>query len=168
MSLPHDFVAFNGISETDAHGGEHSGFPMDRGSAWYRRCFRLEEADRDRRVVLHFEGMGTFCEVYVNSMLLKTNRTNGIGFDVDITDVALFGFEQNVVAVHCDCHDYEAWYYEGGGITRNVWLVKADPFSVALWGTFVKTKRLGSGDRNGAFQRGQPRTGGSGRIHHSG
>ena len=143
VSLPHDFVAFRGISETDAHGGEHFDFPMDRGSAWYRRYFCLDEADRSRRIVLHFEGMGTFCEVYVNSMLLKTNRTNGIGFDVDITDVARFGFEQNVVAVHCDCHDYEAWYYEGGGITRNVWLVKTDRLSVALWGTFVRTARQG-------------------------
>ncbi|MBQ8954787.1 MAG: DUF4982 domain-containing protein [Clostridia bacterium] len=145
VSLPHDFVAMNGVSETDAHGGEHYDFPMDRGSAWYRRYFRLDEADKNRRVVLHFEGMGTFCEVYVNSMLMKTNRTNGIGFDVDITDVARFGFEQNVVAVHCDCHDYEAWYYEGGGITRNVWLVKTDRLAVDLWGTFVKTKRQEGG-----------------------
>lgn len=142
VSLPHDFVAMRGVSETDAHGGEHFDFPMDRGSAWYRRYFRLGEADRNRRIVLHFEGMGTFCEVYVNSMLMKTSRTNGIGFDVDMTDAARFGFEQNVVAVHCDCHDYEAWYYEGGGITRNVWLVKTDRLAVDLWGTFVTTKRL--------------------------
>lgn len=142
VQLPHDFVALNGISETDAHGGEHFDFPMDRGSAWYRRYFTLDERDRDRRIVLHFEGMGTFCEVYVNSMLLKTHRTNGIGFDVDITDVARFGYEQNVVAVHCDCHDFEAWYYEGGGITRNVWLQKTDRVSVDLWGTFVKSRRL--------------------------
>ena len=142
VSLPHDFVALNGISETDAHGGEHFDFPMDRGSAWYRRYFCLQEEDRDKRIVLHFEGIGTRCEVYVNSMLLMTSRTNGIGFDVDITDAARFGFEQNVVAVHCDCHDYEAWYYEGGGITRNVWLVKTDLVSVPLWGTYVRTKHL--------------------------
>lgn len=142
VQLPHDFVALNGVSETDAHGGEHYDFPMDRGSAWYRRYFMLDEADKDRRIVLHFEGMGTFCEVYVNSMLLKTNRTNGIGFDVDITDVARFGCEQNVVCVHCDCHDYEAWYYEGGGITRNVYLVKTDLLAVDLWGTFVRSQRI--------------------------
>ena len=142
VSLPHDFVAFNGISETDAHGGEHFDFPMDRGSAWYRRYFALDVSDAGKKIVLHFEGMGTFCEVYVNSMLLKLNRTNGIGFDVDVTDVVRFGFEQNVVAVHCDCHDFEAWYYEGGGITRNVYLVKTDMLSVALWGTFVKTARI--------------------------
>lgn len=141
VSLPHDFVALNGISETDAHGGEHFDFPMDRGSAWYRRYFTLPESDRDKRIVLQFEGMGTFCEVYVNSMLLKTHRTNGIGFDVDITDAVRFGYEQNVVAVHCDCHDFEAWYYEGGGITRNVWLEKTEKVAVDRFGTFVRTVR---------------------------
>ena len=139
VELPHDFVAENGISETDPHNGEHFHFPMDRGEGWYRRYFRLDEADKGKRIVIHFEGMGTFCDIYVNSMLLKQNRTNGIGFDVDITDVALFGAQQNVIAVHCDCHDFEAWYYEGGGITRNVWMIKTDRLSVPTWGTFVKT-----------------------------
>ena len=142
VNLPHDFVAENGLSDADPFGGEHFDFPRDRGSAWYRRYFRLEEADRGRRIVLHFEAVATLCQVYVNSMLLKTNHTAGIGFDVDITDVARFGTDYNVVSVHCDCHDYEAWYYEGGGITRNVWLVKTDPLRVALWGTYVKCRRL--------------------------
>ncbi|MBE6935542.1 MAG: glycoside hydrolase family 2 protein [Ruminococcaceae bacterium] len=142
VHLPHDFVAENGVTDDEPFGGEHYDFPRDRGSAWYRRYFRLEEADRDRRIVLHFEAVATKCEVYVNSMLLKVNHTAGIGFDVDITDVARFGTDYNVVAVHADCHDYEAWYYEGGGITRNVWLVKTDRLSVALWGVYAKTKRL--------------------------
>lgn len=91
VSIPHDFVAFNGISETDPHGGEHYDFPMDRGSAWYRRAFLLKEADRDRHITLYFEGVGTKCEVYLNAMLLRTHFTAGIGFEVDITDAALFG-----------------------------------------------------------------------------
>lgn len=120
VTVPHDFVAENGLSTTDPFGGEHFDFPRDRGSAWYRRYFRLSSEDRSRRIVLHFESVATKCEVYVNSMLLKTNFTAGIGFDVDITDVARFDTDINVVAVHADCHDYEAWYYEGGGICRNV------------------------------------------------
>ena len=44
--------------------------------------------------------------------------------------------------MHCDCHDFEAWYYEGGGITRNVWLTKTDRVAVAQWGTFVQTKHI--------------------------
>ncbi|MBQ3668333.1 MAG: hypothetical protein II920_03795 [Clostridia bacterium] len=141
VSVPHDFVAFNGISETDPHGGEHYDFPMDRGSAWYRRYFTLSKADEGKRITLYFEGVGTRCEVYLNAMLLKTNYTNGIGFEVDITDAVTFGGAQNVLAVHCDCHDFEAWYYEGGGITRNVYLIKTDRLSVAQWGTFVRTER---------------------------
>ena len=86
VNLPHDFVAVNGLSETDPFGGEHFDFPQDRGEAWYRRYFRLEEADRDKQIILHFEAVATVSEIYVNSMLLKTNRTAGIGFDVDITD----------------------------------------------------------------------------------
>ena len=146
VNLPHDFVAVNGLSETDPFGGEHFDFPQDRGEAWYRRYFRLDEADKDKQIILHFEAVATVSEVYVNSMLLKTNRTAGIGFDVDITDVARFGYEYNVVSVHADCHDFEAWYYEGGGITRNVWLIKTDRLAVDLWGTFVKSKRL-EGDK---------------------
>ncbi|MBR6342521.1 MAG: hypothetical protein IKR65_01270, partial [Selenomonadaceae bacterium] len=142
VHLPHDFVAVNGLSETDPFGGEHYDFPRDRGEAWYRRYFRLEEDDRDKQIFLHFEAVATVSEVYVNSMLLKTNHTAGIGFDVDITDVARFGYDYNVVSVHADCHDYEAWYYEGGGITRNVWLVKTDKLAVDLWGTFVKSTHL--------------------------
>ena len=142
VSLPHDFVALNGISETDPRGGEHSDFPMDRGSAWYRRYFKMAEADKDKRVVLYFEGMGTLCEVYVNSMLQYVSRTNGIGFAIDITDTLRYGDEENVVAVHCDCHDYEAWYYEGGGITRNVWMIVTDRLAVDHWGTFVRSERL--------------------------
>ena len=142
VSLPHDFVALNGVSETDPRGGEHCDFPMDRGSAWYRRYFKMAEADKDKRVVLYFEGMGTLCEVYVNSMLQYVSRTNGIGFFIDITDTLRYGDEENVVSVHCDCHDYEAWYYEGGGITRNVWMIITDRLAVDHWGTYVVSERL--------------------------
>ena len=142
VSIPHDFVAFNGISQTEPHGGEHYAFPMDRGSAWYRRTFLLGEEDREKRITLYFEGVGTKCEVYLNAMLLKVHFTAGIGFEVDITDAALFGECPNVLAVHCDCHDFEAWYYEGGGITRSVCLTKTDRVAVPLWGTFVKTSHL--------------------------
>ena len=141
VTLPHDFVNENGPSP-DCLPGEKHGYPLDRGSAWYRRYFRLEETDRGKRITLLFDGVATRCEVYVNSMFFKLNRTAGIGFEVDITDAARFGTDYNLVSVHVDCHDYEAWYYEGGGIYRNVWLIKTDPLAVDLWGTFVRSKQL--------------------------
>ncbi|MBE5759514.1 MAG: glycoside hydrolase family 2 protein [Clostridiales bacterium] len=143
VTVPHDFVFENGVSDDDPVFGDVAGFPRDRGEAWYRRTFKLDEADKDKQIILHFEAVATKCEVYVNSMLIARNDTAGIGFDVDITEVARFGYEYNVVSVHVDCHDYEAWYYEGGGIVRNVWLQKTDKLMVDLWGTFVKSKSLG-------------------------
>ncbi len=148
VNLPHDFVYEQGnvLPEcVQPVGGDVAGFPLDRGEGWYRRYFKLDEADKNKEIILHFEAVATRCDIYVNSVLMKKNETAGIGFDVDITAIARFGYEYNVVSVRADCHDFETWYYEGGGITRNVWLIKKDRLSVDLWGTFVKTKCLDYG-----------------------
>ncbi len=142
INLPHDFVNENGPSPDYLAGEKHCYPSIGRGSAWYRRYFKLDEADKGKRITLLFDGTALRTEVYVNSMLLKTNRTAGIGYEVDITEVARYGTDLNVVSVHTDCNDYEAWYYEGGGIYRNVWLVKTDRLAVDLWGTFVHSKHL--------------------------
>ncbi|MBP3940644.1 MAG: hypothetical protein J6D00_04055 [Christensenellaceae bacterium] len=141
VNLPHDFVNENGPSQ-DLYDTEKHKYPQNRGAGWYRKYFKLDEADKGKRITLLFDGVSTRCEVYVNSMILKLNRTAGIGFEVDITELARYGTDYNVVAVHADATDYEAWYYEGGGIYRNVWLVKTDRLAVDLWGTFVHTNRL--------------------------
>ena len=99
VTVPHDFVFENGVSDDDPVFGDVAGFPRDRGEAWYRRTFKLDEADKDKQIILHFEAVATKCEVYVNSMLIARNDTAGIGFDVDITEVARFGYEYNVVSV---------------------------------------------------------------------
>lgn len=148
VQLPHDFVYENGqvlVQDINSVSKiEKNGYPDDRGCGWYRRYFRLEEADRGKRITLLFDGVSTHCRVYVNSILLKENYTAGIGFEVDITDIAKYGSDPNVVSVYCDCHDFEAWYYEGGGIYRDVWLIKTDKLAVDLWGTFVHSKNLGN------------------------
>lgn len=145
VHLPHDFVYEYGQSHADGCIGEKNNFPLDRGSAWYRRYFRLNEEDKDKRITLLFDGVATRCKVYVNSILMEEHNTGGIGFEVDITDVAKFNSDLNVVAVYVDCHDYEAWYYEGGGIYRNVWLIKTNNLAVELWGTYVYSEQLEDG-----------------------
>ena len=142
INLPHDFVNENGPQPSSFLAGEKHSYPLNRGTAWYRRYFRIDEADKGKRFTLLFDGVALRCEVYVNSMLLKLNRTAGIGFEVDITDLVRYGTNYNLVSVHADCTDYEAWYYEGGGIYRNVYLIKTDKLAVDLWGTFVRSNRV--------------------------
>ncbi len=149
VDLPHDFVNENGPNQDRLDGEKHK-YDLDRGEAWYRRYFALDKEDEGKRITLLFDGVSTRCDVYFNSMLLKKNETAGIGFEVDITELARYGTDYNVVSVHADARDYEAWYYEGGGIYRNVWLIKTDRLAVDLWGTFAHAKRvsgeIGSGN----------------------
>ena len=141
VDLPHDYVVEGQFTQSEPY----SQGSLPRENAWYRRTFVLPEEDRGKRIALHFEGVCTACVVHVNGQPMFRNHTAGVGFDVDITDIARYGEDVNAVAVYCDCSDFEGWYYEGGGIYRHVWLVKSGKVYVDLWGTFVRTEKLESG-----------------------
>lgn len=135
VDLPHDYVV-EGTPTPEAPGSHGS---LVRKNAWYRKTFRLSPDDRGKHIVIHFEGVCSTCEVYVNGIPMGHNFTAGVGFDINITDVAHYGENVNVVAVYIDNREYEGWYYEGGGIYRHVWLVKTGKVHVDLWGTFVNS-----------------------------
>lgn len=144
VDLPHDYVV-EGVpvpEEPPSHGS------LPRQNAWYRRTFLLDESDRGKRIALHFEGVATSCIVHVNGQPMFRNYTAGVGFDVDITDIARYGEDPNVVAVYLDQREFEGWYYEGGGIYRHVWLVKSGLAYVDLWGTFVRAEHIADDDFN--------------------
>lgn len=144
VDLPHDYV----VEGTPVPEEPPSQGSLPRENAWYRRTFLLDENDRGKRIALHFEGVATACVVHVNGQPMFRNYTAGIGFEVDITDIARYGEDANVVAVYLDQREFEGWYYEGGGIYRHVWLVKSGMAHVDLWGTFVRGEHLKDNDFN--------------------
>ncbi|MBR3305244.1 MAG: DUF4982 domain-containing protein [Christensenellaceae bacterium] len=140
VTIPHDYI--DEIEPTDKENGPHGSRPLV--NAWYRRTFKIDNSNEGSRITLLFDGVSIECDVYVNSMLLWHNTTAGTSFEVDITDVARFGDNVNVVSVYCQCKDkYEGWYYEGGGIYRNVWLCTQNRLGVDLWGTYVHPEKEG-------------------------
>ena len=56
---------------------------------------------------------------------------------------------ENVLAIRLDNPPDSSRWYPGGGIYRNVWLVKTAPVHVGHWGTYVTTPEVSShrGDR---------------------
>lgn len=102
-----------------------------KGIGWYRRYFTVEEAYQDKRVELHFEGVMTDSDVYLNGEKIYTRNGGYIGFTVDITEKVKFG-EMNVLAVRVSNEDspntppgkpdasLDFHYY--GGIYRDVTL----------------------------------------------
>ncbi len=123
IDLPHDFVLEHEPTEkTGTHGG-----CRERGVAWYRRYFKLSEADRGKNLELLFEGVSTFADVYFNGALMYSNRCGYTSFRCDVTPMAEYGDFYNTIAVRVDATKSEGWWYEGGGIYRNVWLIKRPP-----------------------------------------
>jgi beta-galactosidase len=133
LNLPHDW-SIEGEFRPEHH--VDAGF-LPRGTGWYRRHFRLDEGDRGRYLAIRFDAVATHCTVFVNGHLLHRNFCGYTPFTVDISDVATFGDELNVVAAYVDATYMEGWWYEGAGIYRHAWLINAAPVHVATDGVFV-------------------------------
>src|SRR5262245_58050189 len=140
VNLPHDW-SVEGLFDRSNH--VNQGF-LPRGIGWYRRHFRLEESDRGRYLAIRFDGVAVHSAVYVNGHLLHRNFCGYMPFTIDISDVARFGDELNVVAVRVDANYVEGWWYEGAGIYRHVWLIKTAKVHVATDGLFVHAVRKSS------------------------
>lgn len=137
VQLPHDYLIEGTPSERE-NGIKGS---YERPNAWYRKYFRLDPEDRDKRLSLSFEGIATHSVIYLNGHLIYRSFSGYTSFEVDITDFARYGQELNVLSVYVKNHESEGWWYEGAGIYRHVWLIKTGMVSVDTWGTFVRAKR---------------------------
>jgi beta-galactosidase len=134
VTLPHDFIQDNPFSP-DAevvHGS------MEKGVAWYRKTFFLPESDNGRRIHIEFDGIFRDSSVWVNGHFAGRHLSGYTSFCYDISELLHYG-EPNSIAVRCDARLSELWSYEGGGIYRDVRLIKTDPVRVDWCGTFVHT-----------------------------
>ncbi len=132
VTLPHDYVILQEPKEEYNCGLGYFKYE----NAWYRKHFKLDEGDRGKRIALYFEGVATHCEVFLNGVPLYRNFCGYTSFEVDITDFAWFERE-NVLAVHVMTDRHECWWYEGGGICRDVWLKKSEPLFIPLYGVYA-------------------------------
>lgn len=142
LDLPHDWLV---SCPFDVEALNPQGF-VERGAAWYRKEFVLDEACRGKQLLLCFEGVGGCCEVYVNGSLLARNFSAYHEFTVDITDRAFYGDDTpNCVAVFVDRRDVELWAYEGAGLYRQVHLYVKESVHIAHDGVWAKSRPLAGG-----------------------
>ncbi len=140
VSLPHDYML---DATPDKSQNNALGF-VKRQNAWYIKRFELDADDADKRITLLFEGVSTHATVYLNGALMKHNMCGYTTFEVDISDMVKFD-APNVLSVYVNTEQNEGWWYEGGGIYRNVWLVKTERVAIDLWGIYANPERLANG-----------------------
>ena len=139
IDLPHDWVVALGFDPRAdrRHGHRPVGREYPSSSiGWYRKTFNLPQSDEGKRLSIEFDGIYRDSTAWLNGHRLGRHLSGYTGFRYDISDCANYG-DENVLVVRVDARGFELWSYEGAGIYRHVWLVKADPLHVAHWGTRV-------------------------------
>ena len=158
IGLPHDWAVGLPFAKNDnfipsknpedgdpgaGHGYKAIGrrFP-EHSVGWYRKVFRLDKADENRRLTLEFDGVFRDATVIVNGYILARHDSGYTPFSVDITDV-IDTDGPNVLVVRVDASLGEGWFYEGAGIYRHVWLVKSHPIHIPQWGVWARAETSG-------------------------
>ncbi|MBP8303845.1 MAG: DUF4982 domain-containing protein [Phycisphaerae bacterium] len=135
VTLPHDWGVEGPFRQE--YSGATGRLPWF-GVAWYRKHFTLPAADQGRRVYLDIDGAMSYANVWLNGQYVGGWPYGYTSWRVDLTPYCRVG-QENVLAIRLDNPADSSRWYPGGGIYRNVWLVKTAPLHVAQWGVRVTT-----------------------------
>ena len=138
LNLPHDF-GVEGPFDWKLP-GETGKLPWS-GVAWYRKKFSVSTADAAKQIALDVDGAMSFASVWLNGKFVGGWPYGYASWRVDLTPFVKFGGE-NVLAIRLENPKESSRWYPGGGIYRNVWLVKSAPVHVAHWGVAVTTPEV--------------------------
>ena len=100
VSTPHTFNDVDSFRTIISHSGGDRG--AWKGTAWYRKHFKLPADLRGRKVFVEFEGMRQAGDIFLNGKEVGLSENGITPYGVDITGGVHFGDEENVLAVHVD------------------------------------------------------------------
>lgn len=142
VNLPHDWGIEGPFLEGwGAEVGGGMGRLASHGVAWYRRKFDISESDADKSVFLEVEGAMSYAMVWLNGNLVGGWPYGYNSWQLDLTPYIVPGGD-NQLAIRIDNPPHSARWYPGGGLYRNVWLVKTNKVHVGQWGTYLTTRDI--------------------------
>ncbi len=139
VNLPHDW-AIAGPFITTGPGGGMGRLPS-AGVGWYRKKLNIPATDAGKSLFLDIDGAMSYATVWLNGRIVGGWPYGYSSWRVDLTPYVVFG-EENQLAIRLDNPDNSSRWYPGGGIYRNVWLVKTQPLHVGQWGTQLTTREV--------------------------
>jgi len=138
LDLPHDW-GIEGPFDQNLPG--NTGKLPYFGIAWYRKHFSLSVSDAGKRIYLDVDGAMSFATVWCNGQFAGGWPYGYNSFRIDLTSFVKTGSD-NVLSIRLENPNDSSRWYPGGGIYRNVWLVKTSPVHVSHWGAYVATPEV--------------------------
>jgi len=106
------------------------------GIGWYRKHFYIPKEDAGKLIYLEIDGAMSQALVWINGQFVGGWPYGYTSFRIDLTPHIQFG-TTNVIAIRLNNPPNSSRWYPGGGIYRNVWLIKYNPIHIAPWGVHV-------------------------------
>jgi beta-galactosidase len=138
LNLPHDWGIEGPFKQE--YPGETGKLPW-WGVGWYRKYFTLPANDKGKQIYLDVDGAMAYAAVWLNGQFVGGWPYGYSSWRLDLTPYVQFG-GNNVISIRLDNPRNSSRWYPGGGIYRNVWLVKSAPVSIGHWGTFITTPEI--------------------------
>ena len=129
LDLPHDWGIEGPFNQE--YPGETGKLPW-WGVGWYRKHFTVQPTEKERQFYLEIDGAMAYATVWLNGRFVGGWPYGYASFHLDLTKDIAFGTD-NVIAIRLDNPPDSSRWYPGGGIYRNVWLVKTAPVHVSHW-----------------------------------
>lgn len=107
------------------------------GTAWYRKKFSITSEEKEKKVLLLFEGAMSEPQVYLNGKKVGEWAYGYSYFYVDISDFIVDG--ENTLAVQVSNKEFASRWYPGAGLYRNVSIIIKNKASINQWGTYITT-----------------------------
>ncbi|MGD0251632.1 MAG: beta-galactosidase GalB [Verrucomicrobiota bacterium] len=138
VNLPHDWAITGPFT---AKGGGGMGRLPSAGVGWYRKKLSISTNDTGKSIFLDVDGAMSYATVWLNGQIVGGWPYGYASWRVDLTPYVKPGGE-NELAIRLDNPPDSSRWYPGGGIYRNVWLVKTAPVHVGHWGTYLITPEV--------------------------
>lgn len=137
VSIPHD--AMRSEPRTQGSRGEnHIGW-YTGGDYEYRKLFHVSEEDRDKKILIEFEGVYHNAEVFLNGKKVMSRPYGYTNFYVDTKDTLLYGEENEIRVIAHNSDLPNSRWYSGTGIYRPVYLWKGEEKHIPVNGVKIRT-----------------------------
>eukprot|EP01060_Flectonema_neradi_P002083 TRINITY_DN1125_c0_g4_i1.p1 TRINITY_DN1125_c0_g4~~TRINITY_DN1125_c0_g4_i1.p1 ORF type:complete len:860 (+),score=185.18 TRINITY_DN1125_c0_g4_i1:47-2626(+) len=144
VNAPHDMLI---EQPYDPKASEKQAF-IPRNVGWYRKHFKLPSDWEGSSVWMYVEGSFHETTVWLNGLKLETHVAGYTSFAIRLdTAGALFGDAENIVAVYVDASSGTGWWYEGGGLMRHNYLIRAAPVHIETDGAWSWSDNISINDK---------------------